>query len=591
MQTEVTSPNRIAPTGAQPREFAVRPTGRLLRVLPCLLAFATAAQAQVPSLLDAQLIALRGDPIPGYEAAGSTHDIGTGSTTAHLGPAGHVAYFVRPFGQARGWLYWNDGTTRNLWFENQPIPAGVDTTRDAFSFALAGIDSDGHIAYQTLLSCPDGGNAGNCTVHANLVGSPLSLTNYVLMSWDDPKSGAGALAINKTGAVAAIGRYFEDNFLREELRVFPTDDPSDADWVVTSGLSVSDDANEDLFADQIRQVKLSETGHAFALVTLEDENKVDIIERVIVTGSSWANQILLARTSTPAPGPPALGSLPWVGFQSFKATTNQRIALQGRVLVNGLWSVTATDQRLVMMPDHTSFIGAQPDEIITSWGTSDYEIGRNGDIVFMAKTNLERDGVFRWQSGSLTALLIEGQPAPSVEGRTVNTVSVFRTNPRGDVVVPGSLNVGGSVLYLFETGETEPRIIVRPGDLYQLGGEQETLSGFQLPTGSVDERTIFNDKGQLAIGLQSISPTKIGLFLLETSRPDDTFSLDGDDAIVVVQTIPGKRLALRRTTDFVNFTDVATGITGDGESIEVRDPGVRLAFDNAYYLVFVEGDA
>ncbi len=551
--------------------------------------------AQDPAVLDARVIVLNGDVAPGYEATGSTFLYGLHSATAHLGSQGHVAFLSAFAGAPGGLFLWHEGALANLWRDDEPLPAGQSSTRKAFSFSLAGIDDKGFLAAQSLLSCPDGSNAGNCTLWVNLVGPSTGYLNYVHPDWALPATGSGRLAINGAGKVAAVGRYFEGNVLREELRVFSSPNAGGSDWVVNSGVDVNSGGDEEMLADRISGLQINGAGEAFVLVTLEDENGSDRSERAIVAGSSWANDEVLAFTGDPAPGPPGLGGLPWLAFQSHKATTDRRIAIQGRVLVDGggidgLWFASPTDQQLVFLPGHSSFVGARAGERIASWGTADYGIGRDGGVVFQARTDQGRDGIFRWKAGSLAVLLIEGQAAPGFDGRTVNTVSIFRMNRRGDVLVPGGLSVGGTVLYLFESGVEEPRAVVRPGDVYDQNGEQKTLSAFAMPSGSVDEREVFNDRGQVVLALQSTFPASLGLFLVETSRPAETFRLEGDDALILVQTLAGKSLALRRTSDFVNFTDVATGITGDGEVVEVRDAAVRATFDLAYYVVVIEGD-
>ena len=41
---------------------------------------------------------------------------------------------------------------------------------------------------------------------------------------------------------------------------------------------------------------------------------------------------------------------------------------------------------------------------------------------------------------------------------------------------------------------------------------------------------------------------------------------------------------------FLNYEVVATGITGGGEDVEVRDANSRAVRDEGYYIVVVEGD-
>ena len=60
--------------------------------------------------------------------------------------------------------------------------------------------------------------------------------------------------------------------------------------------------------------------------------------------------------------------------------------------------------------------------------------------------------------------------------------------------------------------------------------------------------------------------------------------------MIQVTTIPGKRLGVRRTVDFVTFDHVASDILGTGETVEVRDEGATLRSDYSYYVVVVEGD-
>ena len=112
-----------------------------------------------------------------------------------------------------------------------------------------------------------------------------------------------------------------------------------------------------------------------------------------------------------------------------------------------------------------------------------------------------------------------------------------------------------------------------------------------MPGASVNERTVFNERGQLVVRLDSRSPDySVGLFVLDTNKPVGVFRLEGEDAVIRVTTIPGKRLGVRRTTDLVNYTTIASDIVGDGEVVEIRDPGVAADLGAAYYLVVDEGD-
>lgn len=561
--------------------------------------FALWVSAQEPSHLDIQLIALNGDAAPGYEDLGSTFDFN--STFAHLGPGGHIAFFETFTGSPtppRGWFYWGEGAMRYLYQENKPIPSALREFPEhkASGFSLSGIDLEGNIAYQTLLSCLDGSNAGNCAIPVNLVGPPKFLELYRNDSWHDIPLGSGSLAINGNGWIAAVGRIFRSNILREELVLFPYFDESKNIRIASAGsklVLLDNGPDEDLIPHSFSQIQLSEDGWVFALVSLENKDGGRLPGKVIFCGGgpSFSEEKLLAWTSQPAPGPPGQGPLEWRSFDGYKSTTQNRIALSARVgnpSVAALWFISPTDQQLAVLSGHTSFVDAQPGEFIENAGGSDYGIGRDGGIVFFGQTNFGRRGVFRWQNGSVTPLLIEGQTAPGFSDGVIGNRIAFRMNRRGDVLIQGSItNFGKPILYLLETDETTPRIIVQRGDLYQVRGEQKVLSGWAFPI--LSQHDVFNDRGEIVLSLSSTNPnSKTGLFLVKTSRPVKTLRFEGDDAVVAMKTIPGKRLAVRRTSDFKSFINVATGITGNGETKEVRDPGAMISFESAFYVVVIE---
>lgn len=547
-------------------------------------------QARESMEVDSRIIYKAAGTIPGS----GEHTFGNNQREIFLGPASHVAVagiFSDSFNPKV--YYWHDGDISELVQRNAILPpngAGY-APRVVLGYLFAGFDFMGRTAFQATLSCPDGSTSGLCDLPANFIGTPGSLTNYATVNWDEPKIGPQPLAINEQGVVAAVGRYHENGKLIEEVRVFPGINPNSNTVYAKTGWSLGTGAYEDFHAKYFNKLLLNETGTVFALVPTEDEEGQPLDREALFYTKGLINSGVLALENEEAPVPAAVAPRVWADVIDYKATTEERTVLWATVRIDnvstpGLWFLSPTDRQLVALPGHTGFVNAGENEVISALFSSDYDIGRNGAVVFMAETSLGRRGIFRWQDGSLKALLIDGQAAPVYVGKTIPSISSrMYMNDRGDVVIPASISGVGTVLYLYETGEDEPRVAFRSGDSVLVDGVPRTCDVVTFHSG-----VLFNDQLQFVLELRVRDPFEYATFLLDLSRPRPNFTLENDDAVVLVTTIPGKVLGLRRTTNFIDYDVIATGLTGVGQTITIRDSGIRQIEDNAYYMVVIEGD-
>ncbi|MEM0895483.1 MAG: hypothetical protein AAGJ79_01265, partial [Verrucomicrobiota bacterium] len=300
---------------------------------------------------------------------------------------------------------------------------------------------------------------------------------------------------------------------------------------------------------------------------------------------------------------PGLGPLSVDRLNNYEVTTNCRLVIDVELedsvgnSYSGLCFVTSSDRQVVVVDGHTSVpVNGGTDTIDFRSQQRPPAIASDGSVVFAARTIGGRDGVFRWRAGSLETLLIEGSEAPGFPGRNLSTSGApeFSCNPRGDLIIKAVANLPSAtdLLYQIPVGSVEARLLLREGDWFMIDGERQNLTSFRAIDSSFDRDT-HNGQGQfvfLGTFRNENNVSSSALLLIESQEPLPIFTLVGSNAVIQVTTIPGKRLGVRRTSDFDSFATVASGIVGNGEIVEVVDEQATSNFDQAYYVVVDEGE-
>ncbi len=581
----------------------------LERIRVCGLFWLLSAAVAAGVDADFQKIVAFGDPAPGFVEPGVT--FGALPFQALLGSGGHVVMNalarqtpgpIDP-GADQGVWRWFEGGMSLVMREGSSPGGGGNPVNSMF---LSGVDGFGRMAVAGTVV--NGGVIGGLETR-NWFGTPGAVVFF-----NDPTAlrvGSGSVhnyAMNDGGKVAMT----LDRVVRVEGNV--TGKSIIAGSVDTGGANA---------VELVRRTDAAgDTGAFFgtlvnqARIWVADDGVVFYTSQLETAGFSnhtshslWAQRDrfldldLLASSAQAAPGVP--GAPGWVGFVDWRVTVDRRAVFLGRVIVpatgrlrEGLWFTKAGDgSQLVVLEGTTAAPGDPAGGVISS--IEEFDIGRNGDVMFRASLEDGRSGLFLWASGSLETLLLAGDDVPLRPGRRIERLERAVMNPRGDLLATmrteaaeGPANRTRS-MWLIPSGGGAREILRILDEIEIAPGEVMGLLGFDLLFFDLNPDT-YNDAGQFLLtvrgrvnGGSTVDALVFGALDLVSALPQrvPAVALGSGDFMLSIKTEAGASYELQRRVGGGTWTVVETGLSGDGRTITVVDEGVADVHPEAIYRV------